>query len=174
MVLYMLYLRKHLTVHSEEKSNNVMSDPSPPSTSYGALYLASQVYGGPLGLWVKVIQFTWENKHRCQNKTLAIFSSRNRPLQRPWGWEKSCSPTPHLLEKSGGLLLLLLLFQKKEVDEAVNKTQQRWWRWWRKRCDSHQPSFTIGRHWLSGFAASHLTSTGWGCCTTLLLYVLLL
>ena len=52
----------HLKVHSGKKSNNVMfaeSDPSPPSTSYGALYLASlvYVYEGPLGLWVKVIQF---------------------------------------------------------------------------------------------------------------------
>ena len=41
-------------------------------TSYGALYVASPlyVYGWPLGLWVKVIQFTRENKHGCQNKTL--------------------------------------------------------------------------------------------------------
>ena len=36
--------------------------------------------------------------------------------------------------------------------------------WWKdddgKGSDSHQPSFTIGRHWLSGLSASHLTKRG--------------
>ena len=46
--------------------------PTNQPTSYGALYVASPlyVYGWPLGLWVEVIQFTRENKHGCQNKTL--------------------------------------------------------------------------------------------------------
>ena len=75
------YLRNHLKTHSEENSNNVMFAhvypyPYPQSTPYGALYVASlvYVYGWPLSVWAKVIQFTWENKHGCQNKTLATAS----------------------------------------------------------------------------------------------------
>ena len=66
-----------MKVHSGEKSNNVKCNVCRvrPPTSYGALYVASlvHVYGGPLGLWVKVIQFTGENKHGVKIKHLPYF-----------------------------------------------------------------------------------------------------
>ena len=68
-----------------------LADPSPTSTSYGALYLASQIYVYRRPLWVKVM-FTSEEKNDGDN--------------------------------GGG-----------DDDNESGK-----------RSDSHQPSFTIGRH----------------------------
>ena len=70
-----------------------LADPSPTSTSYGALYLASQIYVYRWPLWVKVM-FTSEEKKNTDG------------------------------DNGGG-------------DDANESG---------KRSDSHQPSFTIGRH----------------------------
>ena len=169
------------------------SDPSPPPTSYGALYVASlvHVYGGPLGLWVKVIQFTGENKHGVKIKHLPYFLlepalfkdhedekkgvtvSHVAIKERSWRWQNEGvigfpNTWPSWQVRRG--CCCLIKRKGVRVTSVVTRCQtwkQRWWGWWWKRRDSHQPSFTIGRYWLSGFNASHLTSRGWGCCHTI-------
>ena len=59
------------------------ADPSLPTTTYGALYVVCRVwyfyvvsllfvYGSPLCSWTKVIQFSRENIHSCQNEPLNV------------------------------------------------------------------------------------------------------
>ena len=59
-------------------------DPSLPTTTYGALYVVCRVcgifiwsgllfvYGWPLCVWTKVIQFSRENTHSCRNEPLNV------------------------------------------------------------------------------------------------------